>query len=99
MTEVAVHHLQTVIEAPQRSRESVTDTRETTTRSRVRLEHDERLAGLLRDARRVEVRLDGVDTQAVIEELGELDLGVLRGTERLVDLTAVVVGVAIVTST
>ena len=47
MAEVAVNHLQAVIEAPQRSGEGVTDTGETTTRSRVRFKHDERLLVLL----------------------------------------------------
>ena len=47
MAEVAVNHLQTVVEAPQGSSEGVTDTGETTTRSRVRFEHDERLLVLL----------------------------------------------------
>ena len=47
MAEVTINHLQTVVEAPQGSGEGVTDTGETTTRSRVRFEHDERLLVLL----------------------------------------------------
>ena len=47
MTEVAVNHLQAIIQAPQGSGEGVTDTGETTTRSRVRFKHDERLLVLL----------------------------------------------------
>ena len=47
MAKVAIDHLQTVVEAPQGSGEGVTDTGETTTRGRVRFEHDKRLLVLL----------------------------------------------------
>ena len=47
MAKVTIDHLQAIVEAPQGSGEGITDTGETTTRSRVRFEHDERLLVLL----------------------------------------------------
>ena len=55
--EVGVGHLQSIVDAPERGSERVTDTGETTARRRVRLEHHEVLSELLRDSCAVKVRL------------------------------------------
>ena len=76
MREVGRGHRQAVVKGPQRRSETSTDTGEATARRRVSLEHDERLAGLLSNLRGVDVLPDHVPACAVIEELGELGLGV-----------------------
>lgn len=49
MGHVAVHHLKTIIQCPQGTREHVANTLETTTGRGVGLEHDPRLLDLLSD--------------------------------------------------
>ena len=82
--EVGRGHRQAVVKGPQRRSETSTDTGEATARRRVSLEHDERLAGLLSNLRGVDVLPDHVPAGAVIEELGELGLGVDGVTETFV---------------
>ena len=79
--EVAVRHLQPVVQRPQRRAERVRDAREPAARRRVRLEHHEWLAVLLSEERAVEVGLDGANGVAMVEVLGEDGLRVARGSE------------------
>ena len=69
--EVAMRKLERMVDAPERRRERVRDTREATARGRVRLEQEERLAPLLRERCRVQVRLGEVDASLVREVLRE----------------------------
>ena len=78
---VAVGHLQTVVDRPQRRPKAIADTREATARSGVRLEHHELLPELLGNARRVEVRLHHLNARGVGEVVREDGLGVLDVAE------------------
>ena len=71
MGQVTVHHLETVVETPQGTREDVTDTLETTTGRGVCLEHDEGLAPLLGKCRGVEIRRNKVLARSVAQILRE----------------------------
>ena len=79
--EVAISHLQTVVDRPQCRSKAVADTGEATARSRVRLEHHELLPKLLGNARRVEVRLHHLDARGMGEVVREDGLGVLDVAE------------------
>ena len=70
-TEIRVSHLETEVQRPQRSTETVANTGETTTRRRVRLKHHERLANRLCKGRRVQVWLDNVLPGRMIEVVRE----------------------------
>ena len=52
MRDVAVRHLEAIVQCPEGDTEHVADALEATTGRRVRLEHDERLVVLLRECRR-----------------------------------------------
>ena len=93
--EVAIRHLQAVVQRPERCTETRTDPGETTAGRRVRLEHDEGLPGLLRDHCRVQVRLNNAHAGGVVEVLRKLDLRVYRSAKALVDGSAVVIRVAV----
>ena len=60
--EVAIRHLETIIDTPQSRAEAVADTRETAAGRSVRFEHHVLLASRLRDGRSVQVRGDNVLT-------------------------------------
>lgn len=64
--EVAICHGQAVVDSPQRRAETRTDPGEPAARRCVRLEHDERLARLLRDIGRVQVDADDVFARGVV---------------------------------
>lgn len=80
---VAVRHLQGVVQTPQRRRERVADTWESTARRGVRLEHQERLVPRLREHCRVDIRLHEVDASLVRQELRELLQRVVRRVVRV----------------
>lgn len=71
-SEVAVRHLQGIVDGPQRRSERITDAGEATARRRVRLEHQERLAPRLCEHRGVEVRLHLAQPVVVRQVRGEL---------------------------
>ena len=94
--EVAVRHLQPIVDSPERRCETIADAWEATTRRRVRLEHHEFLPELLGDAGRVQIRPHEVLPRGVGEVVREHVLGVLNGSEpSLRELgCAVLVGIA-----
>lgn len=94
MREIAVRHLQAVIETPERDAVYVADTAESTARRRVRLKHDELLLVLLRDRRGVEQFLHNTETRVVRQIVGEDILGVDRSAEAFVQCSTIVVRVA-----
>lgn len=79
--EIAIRHLQRVIQTPQSSSIRITDTREPTTRCRVSFEHQEGLVARLGDEAGVKVWRDECFTGSVIEVVGEFPLGVFHGSE------------------
>ena len=74
---VAMGHLEAIVQNPKRSSIALRNSRETTARRRVRLEHDERQRHLLCDSSRVQVRREKFDASLVGQEHGEVLLGVL----------------------
>lgn len=90
--EVAVGHLQAIVEDPETSTEALRDTGEATAGRRVGLEHDEGEVGLLREHCGVEVVLHHRNGHVVAEEAGEVELGILVGTGTELS-KAIVVGV------
>ena len=77
--EVAVRHLQPVVDRPQRGAKAVAYARETAARRRVRLEHHKVLSELLRNSRAVKIRLDDALARGVREVICE---DVLRVDDR-----------------
>ena len=77
--EVAIRHLQPVVDRPQRRAKTIAYARETAARRGVGLEHHEVLAELLCDSRAVEVRLDNALARGVREVICE---DVLRVDDR-----------------
>ena len=69
--EVAVCHLETIIDTPQGRAETVADTREATAGRSVRFEHHVLLAGRLRNGRSIQVRGDNVLTARMVEVILE----------------------------
>ena len=98
LAESSSRHAHSIVHQPQRRSEAIAYTGEATARRRVSLEHDERLAGLLSNLRGVDVLPDHVPAGAVIEELGDLGLGVDGVTETFVECGTVVVGIAALSS-
>ena len=92
--EVAVRHLQAVVESPQRRAEGVRHAVETSAGRGVRLEHEERLADLLRQSRIDQKFADGVHADRVGQIVGEDRLGVLRVARSISFLKAIVVRVS-----
>ena len=77
--EVAIRHLQPVVDRPQRRAKTVTYARETAARRGVGLEHHEVFPELLRDSRTVQVRLYNGLARSVREVICE---DVLRVDDR-----------------
>ncbi len=94
-SEVAVRHLQGVVDRPQRRGERITDAREAAARRRVRLEHQERLSPRLREHRGVEVRLHLAQPVVVRQVRAELYEKVERLAISGEDVGAVLVWVAV----
>lgn len=94
--EVAIRHLQPVVQRPERRAKTVADAREATARSRVRFKHQEGLPGRLCDRCGVEVGRDEALAGGMVEVAREHGLGVDRGAEACVGILcgAVVVRVA-----
>ena len=79
--EVAIRHLQPVVDRPQRRAKTIAYARETAARRGVGLEHHEVLAELLCDSCAVEVRLDNLLTGSMAKIVCEDSLGILDGAE------------------
>lgn len=93
--EIGIRHLQGVVETPECSAERVTDSRETTTRSCVGLEHHEWLVLRLCVRRGIEVWRNDVPPRTVVKELRERFLRVVQGTNTKLGGT-IVRGVAVI---
>ena len=83
-SEVAVRHLEPVIDRPERRAKAVAHSRESAARCGVGLEHHELLPGLLRGGDRGEVLCDEVPARRVREVVREHILRVYRGAEACV---------------
>lgn len=79
--EVAIRHLQTVVDSPDSRTKAVADTRETSAGRSVRLEHHELLPKLLGNARRVQIGFDEILTRGVGEIIREDSLRIFDGSE------------------
>ena len=91
--EVAIRHLQAVVQRPERCTETRTDPGETTAGRRVRLEHDEGLLNLLPDHASVCQLAADTDTGGVLEVERKLSLLVLGITQTRVDGSTIVIGI------
>jgi hypothetical protein len=78
MGEVCIRHLESIIHRPQCGAIGITDSRETSTRRRVRLEHDERLPRTLSKIRRVYIRLNKIHGRSMRKIAREDVLGILN---------------------
>ena len=79
--EVTVRHLETVVESPQGRDKGITDAREPAARRRVRLEHHELLAHLLRGRHRAQILRDEIFSGVVREVVRDDVLRVYRVAE------------------
>ena len=92
--QVAVHHLEAVVQCPEGDAKHVTDALETTAGGRVRLKHDERLSDLLCQSSVHQVIADGVHADSMRKVVGEDRLRVLRVSGAVAFLEAIVVWVS-----
>jgi len=86
---VAISHLETIIKCPQGCAKTVTETWKATTRSCIRLQHNEGLSIGLRKVGGVEIGSDYTDTGGMTEEAGEHILRVDRSAGAISSITVV----------